>query len=448
VDPNRPKVPKDVPLYELPEVFLNAKHYVTESSKFLLSRTAQNTFNLDQFYEEGEKACELIKRSQTFVSLLEQHRKEAERRWLLEKGRAAQLLEENNSLKAQLQQSGGTLTASNQRQFLMAINQLSWEAIRDTRQANSVNVKVSVTTENAERVLYQTEIVPGAESSTSRPAAAEGIAPSGSGVVGRQMPKRTTLPPTKRISFAESIGATSQEKESEKTSETLRESTSTAVTAILESADKPDEMDVTDEEETAPMEKISEEEYTTYMAELSAEEEAKAAKKAEKEAAMDTGEPLPSTEPQPSTSKFRPTPILPPSPTSTGTPVQDEPKIPSIREQVQSMLAQIAEEKKKTPTGKTPDKTARKTPEKTPEVPPKEKSKEDEDEDPQVANLIREPSPIPPMEEESASRPTTEKTSTKETSKRDSEKKSERRSSKDSDRRSSKGKASGSERKK
>jgi len=159
VDPNRPQAPKDVPLYELPEAFMNARHYLTESSKFLLSRTAQNTFNLDQFYEEAEKACELIKKSQTFVSTLEQHRKEAERRWLLEKGRAAQLLEENNSLKAQLRQSGGTLMASNQRQFLMAINQLSWEAIRDSRQANSVNVKVSVTSENAERGLYQTKIV-------------------------------------------------------------------------------------------------------------------------------------------------------------------------------------------------------------------------------------------------------------------------------------------------
>jgi len=165
VDPNRPDVSKIA--YELPESFLNAKHYVTESSKFLLSRTAQNTFNLDQFYEEAEKACELIKRSQAFVSLLDQHRREAERRWLLEKGRAAQLQEEVNDLRAQLRQSGGTMMASNQKQFMLAINQLSWEAIRDSKQANAVAVKVSVTTDNAEKVLYQTQIVPAGESSTS-----------------------------------------------------------------------------------------------------------------------------------------------------------------------------------------------------------------------------------------------------------------------------------------
>jgi len=162
---------------------------------------------------ENEHMVDIIKKTQAFVGQMSKQSHEVEHKNLALQSRVFSLEDECDRLREIISQNEGGKAFTNQRRFLNAIHQLSAEALKTTQQANRVDVKVSVDTDNQEQIVMQTTITQDTESSQARPVPMEAEeTPSTSKTITKKSVKRTTLPPIKTKDFGEAISGEKTEK--------------------------------------------------------------------------------------------------------------------------------------------------------------------------------------------------------------------------------------------
>jgi len=213
-----PKVDDD---YEVPPVFTCVGQFLDETNRFLITRASESTENLKDYQKESKQAEKIIRLAQMLAMQLEKQAKEADMETKGKEGKIKRLETEIAQLKAEVAQSGGSKRMNAQRQYLSAIHCLSREALRTAQQPNTVDVKVTFSTNNEERVIYEGQILEGEEieeskiSSKTTRKAQESKSPKPSETQGsKKTVKRTTLPKSKASSFTEALSEISSQTES------------------------------------------------------------------------------------------------------------------------------------------------------------------------------------------------------------------------------------------